>query len=57
MIPPNSPPRRLTPEIVREIRRVVAANEVSRRALARRYGVSLGNVQDIVNFKYWKWVR
>lgn len=55
--PPPSPHKKLTPEQVREIRRIVAAREMSQRACGARFGISQGNVHGIINFRYWKWVK
>jgi hypothetical protein len=46
---------KLTERKVRGIRRL--ASSLSRRALARRYGVSLGAVQDIMHRRSWKNLR
>ncbi|MEH0402860.1 helix-turn-helix domain-containing protein [[Kitasatospora] papulosa] len=46
----------LTEPDVREIRRIYAARSMSQRALARRYGVSQGTINQVVTRKTWKHV-
>ena len=45
---------KLTPNQVREIRRILATEPVSYAALARRFGVSEPTISQIANYQTWR---
>lgn len=45
---------KLTPDDVREIRRIAASREMSQPELARRYGVTLNSIENVVARITWR---
>lgn len=50
----HRPSSKLTEEKVREIRSLVEAGDISKKAIARKFGISDGTVRDIMSRRLWK---
>ncbi len=49
--------RKLTPELVREIRKAYVPHKVGYRKLSKMYDVEMSTLRDVVKRRTWDWVN